>query len=163
MIARANIFGISEKRNVRLRINTPTVVGQVIDGEAVVINLQTGAYYSLVGSAAAIWEALERELPPSLLRDSLEAQFWTSRDEIDRTLEEFVEVLRGEGLIVDSVGTPAPAAGDAVAALPPPSARTAFEPPVLAKYTDMQELLLLDPIHDTDDAGWPQPAGRAEP
>ena len=146
-----------------LRINTPTVVGQVIDGEAVVINLQTGAYYSLVGSAAAIWEALERELPPSLVRDSLEARFSTSRDEIDRALEEFVDVLRGEGLVVDSAGAPAAAVGDAVAGLPSPSARTVFEPPVLAKYTDMQELLLLDPIHDTDDTGWPQPAGRAEP
>ncbi|MBC8646762.1 MAG: PqqD family protein [Thermoanaerobaculia bacterium] len=145
-----------------LRINSPTVVGQVIDGEAVVINLQTGAYYSLVGSAAAIWEALERELPPALVRESLEARFSTSGDEIDRALEEFVEVLRGEGLVVDSVGAPS-AGGEASATLPPPSARTAFEPPVLAKFTDMQELLLLDPIHDTDDAGWPQPAGRAEP
>jgi hypothetical protein len=27
--------------------------------------------------------------------------------------------------------------------------------PVLDKYTDMQELLLLDPIHEVDDAGWP--------
>lgn len=57
-----------------LRINTPTVVGQVIDGEAVVINLQNGAYYSLVGSAAAIWEALERELPPALHIHSLVLQ-----------------------------------------------------------------------------------------
>lgn len=146
-----------------LRINTPTVVGQVIDGEAVVINLQTGAYYSLVGSAAAIWEVLERELPSSLVRESLEARFSASGDEIDRAFEEFVEVLRGEGLVVDSVGAPAPGAGEAAATLPSPSARTAFEPPVLAKFTDMQELLLLDPIHDTDDAGWPQPAVRAEP
>jgi hypothetical protein len=30
-----------------------------------------------------------------------------------------------------------------------------FEAPVLQKYTDMQDLLLLDPIHDTDETGWP--------
>jgi hypothetical protein len=28
--------------------------------------------------------------------------------------------------------------------------------PVLEKYTDMQELLLLDPIHDVEEAGWPK-------
>jgi hypothetical protein len=28
---------------------------------------------------------------------------------------------------------------------------------LLNKYSDMQELLLLDPIHDVDDAGWPKP------
>ena len=30
-----------------------------------------------------------------------------------------------------------------------------FEAPILNKYNDMQELLLLDPIHDVDEAGWP--------
>ena len=35
---------------------------------------------------------------------------------------------------------------------------SAFETPVLEKYTDMAELLLLDPIHDVDATGWPHPA-----
>jgi len=35
------------------------------------------------------------------------------------------------------------------------AARPAFEPPVLTTFSDMQELLWLDPIHEVDDAGWP--------
>jgi hypothetical protein len=31
-----------------------------------------------------------------------------------------------------------------------------FVAPVLDKYTDMQELLLLDPIHEVDASGWPK-------
>jgi len=31
----------------------------------------------------------------------------------------------------------------------------AFEKPKLQKFTDMQDLLLLDPIHEVDEAGWP--------
>jgi hypothetical protein len=31
----------------------------------------------------------------------------------------------------------------------------AFQPPTLRKYTDMQDLLLIDPIHEVDDLGWP--------
>jgi hypothetical protein len=31
---------------------------------------------------------------------------------------------------------------------------------VLQKYTDMADLLLLDPIHEVDEQGWPQPAPR---
>jgi hypothetical protein len=27
--------------------------------------------------------------------------------------------------------------------------------PVLSIYDDMQDLLLLDPIHDVDESGWP--------
>jgi hypothetical protein len=30
-----------------------------------------------------------------------------------------------------------------------------FEPPILEKYVDMQDLLLLDPIHEVDERGWP--------
>jgi hypothetical protein len=37
-----------------------------------------------------------------------------------------------------------------------PEARAvAFVPPSLAKFQDMQDLLLLDPIHETDEPGWP--------
>jgi hypothetical protein len=33
--------------------------------------------------------------------------------------------------------------------------RAAFEAPRLTAYTDMQDLLLADPIHDYDETGWP--------
>ena len=33
-----------------------------------------------------------------------------------------------------------------------------FMPPLLEKFTDMADLLLLDPIHEVDaETGWPQP------
>jgi hypothetical protein len=35
------------------------------------------------------------------------------------------------------------------------SAGLAYVPPVMNKHSDMQELLLLDPIHEVDEAGWP--------
>ena len=38
------------------------------------------------------------------------------------------------------------------------STRVAFEAPVLEKYTDMQTLLLVDPVHEVDDRGWPHEA-----
>ena len=33
-----------------------------------------------------------------------------------------------------------------------------FVTPTLSRYTEMQDLLLLDPIHDVDDSGWPRRA-----
>ena len=32
-----------------------------------------------------------------------------------------------------------------------------YEPPQLEKYTDMQDLVLLDPVHEVDATGWPHP------
>jgi hypothetical protein len=50
-------------------------------------------------------------------------------------------------------------------ALPPVvSGRLSFTHPQLQKYTDMQELLLLDPIHEVEESGWPATAcGSASP
>jgi len=36
--------------------------------------------------------------------------------------------------------------------------RSAFAPPVLERYTDMQDYFLLDPIHEVSPEGWPKPA-----
>ena len=38
---------------------------------------------------------------------------------------------------------------------PGEAASGAYEKPVFQKYDDMQALLLIDPIHEVDDDGWP--------
>ena len=61
--------------------------------------------------------------------------------------------LETEALIVAlPAGTPSTSsrAMTAVPVDPPP-----FEAPRLTKYTDMRDLLVLDPIHDVDESGWP--------
>ena len=40
----------------------------------------------------------------------------------------------------------------------PGSERLAFTPPKLERYTDMQEIILLDPVHKVDSQGWPRAA-----
>jgi len=60
--------------------------------------------------------------------------------------------LRGETLLeqlADEVGVPP---DDEVAA---PASDGPFVAPVLERYEDMQDFLLVDPIHEVDDSGWP--------
>ena len=47
--------------------------------------------------------------------------------------------------------TPAPAPA------PVSVAGVAYTEPSLSVFSDMQDLLLLDPIHDVSEAGWPMP------
>lgn len=69
-------------------------------------------------------------------------------------METFVSKLIDEQLILAANGEQ-PAASSKGNEQPSPSP-VPFEPPVLEKYTDMQDLLLLDPIHEVDDTGWPK-------
>lgn len=45
-----------------LRVNTPQVVCETIDGEVVIVNLDKGIYYSLLKTGADIWSRIERQL-----------------------------------------------------------------------------------------------------
>ena len=73
------------------------------------------------------------------------------RAEIRAGLGAFVSALAAEQLILPREG---PGEGSAPTQEPKPT----FAPPGLRKFTDMQELLLVDPIHDVQpEAGWPLP------
>ena len=40
----------------RFEVNSPAVVSEVIDGEAVIMNLKSGNYFSIQNSGAVIWD-----------------------------------------------------------------------------------------------------------
>jgi hypothetical protein len=67
---------------------------------------------------------------------------------MEKDLEAFVSLLETHELILPSAREPAKA--PAV-----PTDKRPFKPLKLEVYTDMQDLLLLDPIHDAEEAGWP--------
>lgn len=134
-------------------INRASVSSDLLEGEVVAIHLGTGVYYSLRGSAATIWQALAAPAEVSTLVAAV-----TRAHEIDTTraaedVAGFLEQLRREELVV---------AGFAAAGAPSlqTSARQPYAPPVLERFADLQDLLLLDPIHDVGVQGWPH---RAQP
>lgn len=135
----------------RYTVNTGQVISEIIDGEAVMINLTTGNYYSLNESGAFAWNAIERGASATDIVDMLASRFEGDRAEIERTTGALIEELTREELIVptetDGAGTPAletTAAG-----------RQPFSAPRLEKHTDMQDLILLDPVHEVGEQGWP--------
>lgn len=142
----------------RFRVNSPAVIHQTFESEAVIVNLETGDYFSLRGSGAEVWEAIVRGVPEEEIVAGLagEGGAGNGRGGVgDDVHGLFVELLR-EALIVP-VEAGAIAAGAGVRQI---ARRRPYERPILEKFTDMRELLLLDPIHELDEMGWPRPAGE---
>lgn len=137
-----------------LRINSPNVVREFFDGEVVVVNLESGTYYSLEKLAATVWLLFEQELAADAIFKLLAEHYQTEIGTLRQTFEPFVAQLIEEKLVLAQENGTTGAAGENVLAILSSSAPT-FSEPVLRKYNDMQDLLLLDPIHDVDDAGWP--------
>lgn len=121
-----------------------------VDAEVIAINLRTGAYFSLLGTAADGWDLLHAGSDVSTAADVLAERYGVDRARVEADLGPFAASLVQEELL-------APAQESAVRAveLPPLPADSTYRPPTLEKYDDMEELLLLDPIHEVDEAGWP--------
>jgi Coenzyme PQQ synthesis protein D (PqqD) len=136
----------------------PQVIHETIDGETIIIDLASGSYYSLQGSGPEIWNGLaEGETLPALTQ-RLTASYGESQ-EIKAALATFLRELEAEQLIQRGEETvteePRTLNGGGGGAPEAP-----FVPPKLEKYTDMQDIILLDPVHEVDARGWPHaPAG----
>lgn len=125
------------------------IVHETLDGEAVIINLVSGTYYSLQGIGAILWQDVVASTTAGDLGRRLVAEADLAPDAARAAVDQFVAGLYGEALIAVD---PAPAnATPAVADLPGDLGQAL----TLQRFTDVQELLALDPVHDVDEVGWP--------
>lgn len=135
------------------QVNSPNVIHEVIDGEAVLVNLESGSYYSIDNVGAAIWEYIENGLNVSQIIEGVADRYEGTQNDIEQGVQQLFTQLQEEQLIVPieapQTDGQVPPVNDAASSKPP------FEVPILHKYTDMEDLLLLDPIHEVDETGWP--------
>jgi hypothetical protein len=137
----------------RFRLNSPPVVHETVAGETIVVNLNSGSYYDLNAVGGYIFDRFELGARTDEVADAVAAAFGIDSRTAADAVESFVARLLDEELIVATGdGEPGPGAPPAAAPGGP------FTEPTLNKYTDMQELLLLDPVHEVGEAGWPSRA-----
>jgi hypothetical protein len=112
-------------------INSFSVIHNFIEGEAVVMNLDTGLYYSLNPAASLIWEKItDNRFSEDSIRDFAGSQN-----------KDFIEFLIDHGLVSrESAQVPV---GEDEPSLSPLSGTAEWH-----VFSDMKELLLLDPVHD---------------
>jgi hypothetical protein len=139
------------------RSKKPDVVFELFEDEIILINLGNGNYYSLQGTAAEIWNSIESGLSGEATADLLFRLYRGGRDEIKIAVDQFLAELVEEDLIEPAESACASRSSKPERARPPEdgTGRPPFIAPSLQRYTDMQDLLLLDPIHDVNDQGWP--------
>jgi hypothetical protein len=139
------------------RVNEPDVIHQLFDREVVVVDLRSGSYYSLSESGGTAWLAFGS----GGARIADVAQLLTSvyalpHDVAARDLQAFIAELTTRDLIVAC-----PSGHGAVDAANVTTPTATYSPPELRSYNDLQELFLLDPVHEVDAAaGWPNAAAE---
>jgi len=150
-------------RTDRYEPSGPDIVSEEIDGEVIIVNLQNGNYYSLSRSAAVVWAGIQQHATLERLQQQLETRYAGETAAMGRDLGELIRALEAEQLIAVRPAAEAPVAPETPAASPePPVEKEPYQPPQFECFTDMGDLLLLDPVHEAEDEkGWPHPKASA--
>jgi hypothetical protein len=134
------------------RVNEPDVVYETFDEEVVVVNLDTGKYYSLSGTGPAIWIDLVDGCGIDEIARRMQNRHIGEFGVFVAAVTAFADRLVSEELLIrlgNAVSRPR------IASLEPAATKTPFAAPTIENYDDMQDLLMLDPVHEVDPAGWP--------
>jgi coenzyme PQQ synthesis protein D (PqqD) len=144
----------------RYGLPMPEIVHKYIAGETIVLNLKNGAYYSLPAAAAIVWELLLQGCAAERVAQALAS----SESKIAPSLTlRFISGLCEEGLLAPNDGLPVSDAEfvKLFAPLAEEAGTAVWPAPAFEKFTDMQAFLLMDPIHEVGEQGWPFPRADA--
>ena len=136
------------------KINSPHIVHDTFDGETILVNLKNGNYYSFDKLGVVIWELIEMNAGLEKISGIFSQKFLDAAKKAETDVQAFIQNLLDEKLIVEDSGSATMDLTDEQIS-EKMKEFASYESPVMNKYTDMQDMLLLDPIHDTDEKGWP--------
>ncbi len=136
----------------RYSLNARDLVAKTVDDETVLINLATGVYYSTAGSGAVAFAQLTSGADSADVATGLARAYGVDVDAVAGDLDRFLSSLLEEGILVED--------DSAVVSAPevPPTAGP-YAAPELDVYTDMGDLLALDPpMPGLQDIPWEPPS-----
>jgi hypothetical protein len=131
--------------------NRRDVAHESFDDEVILIHFPSGRYFRLDAPGRVGWAAVERGATAADVARTFRASFEVEEAEARSAAESFLSSLEEHGLVAENgpshaIPPPAPL---------PPSPRAPFLAPRIEVFTDLQQLFLVDPIHEVDEAGWP--------
>ena len=137
------------------QLNKPGVLRESFEGEDVIINLDTGVYFLLDSVGSTVFALLETGLMRADILTCCANHYDGVSEAQVSEIDSLIEELVAEGIVV-------PTSGEGEINRTAIDTENIFSKrekvyvsPVLHRFTDMQELLLLDPVHEVDERGWP--------
>jgi Coenzyme PQQ synthesis protein D (PqqD) len=133
----------------RYELDAARVAAELVNDELVAIDFSTGKYHGIRGSGVVVWHLLETGFSPREIVEHLTHRVAGTDERAAQTVVAFVSELEAQGLVVRSTRA-APTLISNEETWPEP-----FAAPMLDTRDDLQDYLVLDPIHDVDERGWP--------
>jgi hypothetical protein len=140
-------------------LNKPYIVYETIEGETIVMNLKNGFYYSFDGIGPVVWGLIVLGASEAQIHLLLHELYPDCHLDLKTLADEFLEQLKLNELITEkgTEQTDPPVLNALELLAEPLFSEVKLKQPLFQRYADMKDVLLLDPIHDVDAKGWPEP------
>jgi len=110
--------------------------GRVMDGELVIINLESGLYYSSLGVGGTVWQLMEAGQSVGAIAERIARNLQAAPEMVEADVSSFLDQLLGAGVIKGSDG---PASEITV------QYSGAYAAPTLTAFNDLETSVALDP------------------
>ena len=121
--------------------------------EVLIVDTVSGLYFSLRGCAVDIWSLIGSGATVNEIIAELGRRYDCTPEEVASVTRRCLDDLLANDLLRESE---VPVGERSIPAWT--AARQPLPAPLVERFTDMKDLLLLDPIHDVSDMGWPRQA-----
>ena len=136
------------------KIASTAVIHELLDNEVIVANLDSGVYYSLRGTAVPVWQLLLSGKSLTEISHLFAEKYQLPDGEVIPGIQILLDKLLEENLLSPTTEKVILEHQDTTTIVWPGK----FSAPSFEKYEEMRELLMLDPIHEVDEQGWPSAA-----
>jgi hypothetical protein len=121
--------------------NTAEIAAKVVDGEAILINLSSGMYYSMDAVGGVVWSLIQSGLDLSAISSAVAKRYSVDEDRVKRDVEVLVQQLIDEKIVIPGDTEPGTGEVDIAEDL----GTDDYAAPQLSKFDDMVDLFALDP------------------
>lgn len=125
-----------------------SISSERLNGEIIIISFDSGDYFSCFGTASDILTLINQGANIDQIFETLSIYFKETSVE-DQVLS-FIKSCLNEKIIVES-----DAKSGTDFNLPNDYDRSKWNEPILEKFSEYNDLLLIDPVHDSSLEGWP--------
>lgn len=129
------------------QIDSKNVSWERVENEVIAIQLVTGRYYNILDSSCEIWSLLSNGHSIESIINFFESEF--SFDDVSNDISSFLDDCKRSQLIINLTSE------IDINKIESTTFLKSWSKPVLVEYTDLQDLILVDPIHDVEVSGWP--------
>ena len=142
------------KMTERFKIAGSHIAHESFEDEIHLINFTTGLYYTIDKTGMYAWNLIKENRTIEYIAQKMLKHYDVNYALLKEVLFKFITDLRNAGLIVPDTSGGHPAL-EKEGPSETPANKIKFDTPKIQEFTDIKEILLLDPIHDVNELGWP--------